>query len=64
LWMETVPEQRFSDTRVRQAVEAGADVLATACPYCISLLEDSVKTTGHDNKLEIKELSELVLGDL
>jgi Fe-S oxidoreductase len=64
LWMETPPEQRFSDTRVRQAVEAGAEVLATACPYCISLLEDSVKTTGNDDKLQIKDLSELVLGDL
>ena len=39
-------EQRFSVLRVNEAAEAGAEVLATSCPYCISLLEDSQKTEG------------------
>jgi len=61
LWMETIPEHRFSDLRVKEAVEAGAEVLATACPYCVSMLEDSLKTTNLDDKLEIKEISEILL---
>jgi hypothetical protein len=39
--METVKGERFSDIRVAQAVEVGAEVLVTACPYCIANFEDS-----------------------
>ena len=60
LWMETEPEKRFSYLRVQEAADAGAEVLATACPYCISMLEDSVKTRDLDDKLQIKELSEIL----
>ncbi len=61
LWMETAPEQRFSDLRVREAHEAGAEILATACPYCISMLEDSLKTTDLEEELEVKDISEILL---
>ncbi|MFH1134563.1 MAG: (Fe-S)-binding protein [Pseudomonadota bacterium] len=60
LWMETEPEQRFSYLRVQEAVDAGAEILATACPYCISMLEDSVKTRNLDETLQIKDISEIL----
>ncbi len=60
LWMETKPEWRFSDLRVKEAVETGAEVLATACPYCISMLEDSRKTTNNEDKVLVKDISELL----
>jgi len=60
LWMETKPEWRFSDLRVKEAVELGAEILATACPYCISMLEDSRKTTNNEDKILIKDISELI----
>jgi Fe-S oxidoreductase len=60
LWMETKPEWRFSDLRVQEACETGATILATACPYCITMLEDSRKTTNKEDEIEIKDVSELV----
>ena len=60
LWMETKPEWRFSDLRIHEACETGASVLATACPYCISMLEDSRKTTNKEDEIEIKDISELL----
>ncbi|MFH1057968.1 MAG: (Fe-S)-binding protein [Pseudomonadota bacterium] len=63
VWMETPPEKRFSLLRVNEAAAAGAEVLATACPYCLSLLEDSRKTAGLEN-LEVLELSEILAGNL
>ncbi|MGD9302577.1 MAG: (Fe-S)-binding protein, partial [Desulfobacterales bacterium] len=33
IWMETVKEERFSDLRLEQALDVGAEVLATTCPY-------------------------------
>ncbi|HEU5315752.1 MAG TPA: (Fe-S)-binding protein [Chloroflexota bacterium] len=43
MWLETPIEDRFGQVRVRQADQTGAAVLATACPYCISCLEDAIK---------------------
>jgi len=58
--METKPEWRFSDLRVVEACETGAGILATACPYCISMLEDSRKTTNNEDRIQIKDISELL----
>ncbi|MCA1988082.1 MAG: (Fe-S)-binding protein [Desulfarculus sp.] len=63
VWMETPPERRFSLLRVREAAAAGAEILATACPYCLSLLEDSRKTAGLEN-LRIMEIGELLAENL
>jgi len=60
LWMETKPEWRFSDVRIHEACDTGASILATACPYCISMLEDSRKTTNKEDVIEIKDISELI----
>jgi len=60
LWMETKPEWRFSDLRIHEACETGAPILATACPYCISMLEDSRKTVNKEDRIEIKDISELI----
>ena len=43
MWLETAAGERFSDLRVQEAAETGADVIATACPFCIACLEDSIK---------------------
>ena len=58
--METPKGERFCDTRVERAVEIGAEVLVTSCPYCISNFEDSRLTTGVGDNLEIKDITEIV----
>ena len=60
IWMETLKGERFSDILVAQAVEQGAHILATACPYCILNFKDSVATAELDGGLEIMDVSELV----
>ena len=60
IWMETVKGERFSDILVARAIEQGADILATACPYCILNFKDSVATAEMEGKLEIKDVSEIV----
>ena len=60
LWMETKPEWRFSDLRIEEACKTGASILATACPYCISMLEDSRKTVNKEDAIEIKDIVELI----
>jgi Fe-S oxidoreductase len=60
VWMETQKGERFSDQRIEQAMSVGAEVLATACPYCITMLEDSRKTMDATEKIEVKDITEIV----
>ncbi len=60
IWMETPKGERFSDIRLEQAIGVGAEVLVTACPYCIANFEDSRLTTGLAEKIEIKDITEIV----
>jgi Fe-S oxidoreductase len=50
------PYHRNSEKRVAEAVEKGAEVLATSCPFCIMTLEDPATEKG----LPVKEISEIV----
>ncbi len=61
IWAETKKGERFSDLRLQQAIEVGAEILATSCPYCILNFDDSVLTIDKTDVIEIKDVSELVL---
>ncbi len=60
VWMETHKEERFSKIRVMQALEIGAEVLVTACPYCITNFEDTRVVLGLEDKIEIKDITEII----
>ena len=60
IWMETVKGERFSDLRIEQAVGAGAEVLVTACPYCITHFEDSRLILEDSESLEVKDITEVI----
>ncbi len=60
IWMETPKEERFSNLRLQQAVEVGAEVLVTACPYCITNFEDGRVVLNLEDKLQIKDITEIV----
>lgn len=60
IWMDTPKEERFSDLRLVQAREAGADVLSTACPYCITNFEESRLNLQYEDFLEIRDITEII----
>ncbi|MFC1992043.1 (Fe-S)-binding protein, partial [Chloroflexota bacterium] len=60
MWMEEDPDKRVSERRVDEIIQAKVDVVATACPYCLSMFEDGLKAKGAEETLHIKDLSELV----
>lgn len=62
VWLERPKGERMSDVRVEQAVAAGADIMAVACPYCYQMFEDSVGTMGVN--LEIRDVAELLADSL
>ncbi len=61
LWYENEEEkERMGERRVKMAAEIGAQVIVTACPFCLINLEDAIKTTGNEGKIEVIDLVELV----
>jgi Fe-S oxidoreductase len=60
IWMETPKNERFSDLRLSQAIEAGAEVLATACPYCITNFEDSRLGRADSDSIVVKDITEVI----
>ena len=58
MWID-IPGERLAEVRVKDAVEAGADILVTACPFCLLTFEDAVKTTGLEEKIQVLDIAEL-----
>jgi Fe-S oxidoreductase len=60
IWMDRKKGERFADLRIGQAVDSGAEVLVTACPYCIINFEDSRLNLPNSEAIEIKDITEVV----
>ncbi|MDQ7779286.1 MAG: (Fe-S)-binding protein [Planctomycetota bacterium] len=61
MWIEsTSKKERLAETRVKDALSKNANILATACPFCVLTLEDAVKTTGSEEKIRIVDVAELL----
>ncbi len=60
LFYEPVEETRMGKLRVEMAKEAGATVIVTACPFCMVNIEDAIKTSGLEGKMEAIDLVELI----
>ncbi|MBN2402945.1 MAG: (Fe-S)-binding protein [Spirochaetes bacterium] len=60
VWMETLKGERFCDLRIEQAIGAGAEVLVTACPYCVTMFEDSRLTMDVAEKIDVKDITEII----
>jgi Fe-S oxidoreductase len=60
MWMEEDPGKRVNTRRIEEIIQAKVDIVATACPYCLTMFEDGVKAKEAEENLRIRDLSELV----
>ena len=60
LFYEPKEDQRMGVVRVKMAAEAGANVIVTACPFCMVNIEDAIKVAGLEGKMTAIDLAELV----
>jgi Fe-S oxidoreductase len=59
MWVD-IPGERLAEIRVKDAAEVGAEVVATACPFCLLTFEDAIKTTGLEGKIQVMDIAELL----
>jgi len=61
MWLEgTNIEERLAHQRVQEAIDSGAEILATACPFCVLTLEDAAKIRGLEDQIQVVDIMELV----
>ena len=58
MWVEEEAGKNVNQKRLDQALEVEPDILATACPFCMIMMEDGIKNSNAD--LEDKDIAELV----
>jgi Fe-S oxidoreductase len=60
LFYEAKEQERMGVRRIRMAAEAGANVIVTACPFCMANIEDAIKVAGLEGQMSVTDLAELV----
>jgi Fe-S oxidoreductase len=59
LFYEPKEDERMGVKRARMAADAGANVIVTACPFCMVNIEDAIKVAGMEGKISAIDLTEL-----
>ncbi len=60
-WMEEKIGKRVNQTRMKEALNTGAEVLAAACPFCITMFDDGIKGVEAEGQMQIEDIAEIVV---
>jgi len=60
MWLEEKIGKRVNLERMDEALGTGADVVSTACPYCLIMLDDAVKERGRDEEVSVLDISQIL----
>ena len=60
-FVEEPAGQRVNQERAREALETGPNVVAVACPFCLTMMEDGVNACKGDRDLQVMDISEILL---
>jgi Fe-S oxidoreductase len=64
MWMEEHLGKRVNLERTDEALSTGADVVSTACPYCLIMLDDAVRARSRQDDVKVLDLSQVVEASL
>jgi Fe-S oxidoreductase/nitrate reductase gamma subunit len=62
MWQETDPDKRINQRRLDDVIASGADVVATACPYCLLMFDDAIRTKGLGDRIRVMDIAEILNG--
>ena len=60
MWAAVEEVTRLSQIRLKEAIKVKASIIATACPWCHIQLGDAIKDTNSEDKIEVKDIAELM----
>ncbi|MEE9491314.1 MAG: (Fe-S)-binding protein, partial [Dehalococcoidia bacterium] len=60
MWMEEQIGTRMNQIRTEEAMKTNAEVLASACPFCIQMFEDAIKAVEAEGTLKAMDVAEII----
>jgi len=61
MFLEDVEGGRINEERTREAIATDVDTIASACPFCMTMLTDGVKAHDKTEEVQVKDIAEIVL---
>jgi Fe-S oxidoreductase len=62
MWLEgTNPGERLARMRIQEVLETGAEILATACPFCLLTLDEAVKHANVQDKISVMDIADIAV---
>ena len=59
MWTEESLGRRINHMRAEEVIQTGAKSVATACPFCLTMLRDGLKDKGRD-EIKVKDIAVLI----
>jgi Fe-S oxidoreductase len=60
MWMEEHEGTRINVARTEQALEVNPNTIASACPYCLTMMSDGVKSKEKEDEVKTKDIAEIL----
>ena len=60
MWMETEADTRINHRRLAEAIDTQAELVATACPYCLLMFDDAIRSKGLSDKMQVMDVIEIL----
>lgn len=60
MWMDEKIGKRVNIHRLEDLLTAGLEWIATACPFCVTMIDDAIKDKGMEDNLKIWDIAEVV----
>jgi len=60
MWLEERVGRRINELRTEQVIDTKANIVATACPYCLQMFEDGIKAKAAEESLRTMDIAELI----
>lgn len=61
MFLEDDEGGRINEERTEEAIQTGADTIASACPFCMTMMSDGVKASEKTNDVSVKDIAEIIL---
>jgi Fe-S oxidoreductase len=60
MFMEETEGKRINIERTEEAIETGAGTIASACPFCMTMLSDGIKEKGKAEDVKVRDIAEII----
>ena len=64
MWLETDANTRINHRRLKDAMDTEAGTVATACPYCLLMFDDAIRSKGLGEQVRVLDVAEVLAAQL